>query len=128
MEKNTIGIACATIKRLNNHPHYFDHKCFWTWDILFENQPLLTFDRLYSAYMGDTEDEANKAYDTFLERFNEIGIYNNNKVAVIYDNDGIIAIGRSCKDAWIHIRDKFTVKTFKELGLSFESLVVACSY
>lgn len=128
MKKNTIGIACATIKRLNERPYYFDHKCFWVWDILLENQPLFTFDRLYSAYMGDTETEANKAYDTFLKRFNEIGIYNNNKVAVIYDNDGIVAIGRSCQDTWIHIRDKFTVKTFRELELSFESLVVACSY
>ena len=128
MNKNTIGIASATIKGLDKKPYYFDEKCFWAWNIRFDNAPLFAFNNLCFIYMGETEEEANKSYQEFKGSFTDNHIFEEDTVAIIYDKDGIVAIGKDCQDCWIHVRDKYKAKTFKELNLSFDSLVVNCNY
>ena len=127
MEKNTIGITIATIKGLNDKVYYFDHKCYWAWDIKFTDYPLFTFDNLCWLYMGDTQDEARKTRRKFKKVFDNNYISDGSRVAVIYDDDGVIAIGRSNHDCWIDVRDKFKIKTFKQLVPNVENVFVACT-
>lgn len=128
MEKNTIGITCATIDGLERRVYRFEAKCFWAWDIQFKDYPLFTFNNLNWLYMGETESEAKKTRRAIKKIFDNNYIHDGDRVAVIYDTDGVIAIGRSYHDCWIHIKDKYKVKTFKELDLKFDSLVVACNH
>lgn len=127
MAKNSIGITSATIKGLNDKVYYFDAKCFWAWDITFKDYPLFTFNNMCWLYMGESQQEASKARRKIKKIFDDNGIYDGNRVAIIYDNDGVVAIGKSHHDCWIHVRDKYKVKTFKELNLAFDEFVVACN-
>jgi len=127
MEKRTIGITSATIRGLNEKVYYLDAKCFWAWDIKFESYPLFTFTNLCFLCMGETEDEARKTRRKIKKIFDNNYIHDGDRVAIIYDNDGVVAIGKNRHDCWIHVRDKYKFKTFKELKLNFDELVVACN-
>ena len=126
MEKTNLKITTATI-RLNTVPYYFEHHCYWAWDILFEDYPLFSFNSLTWLYMGDSKEEARKTCRTIKKVFANNSILDKSKVSVLYDEDGIIAIGRDSKDCYIHVRDHFTVKTFTELNLNLASLAIACN-
>lgn len=127
MKDNSIGITTATIKGLNEKVYYFEHKCFWAWDIKFENYPLFTFNDLCWLYMGDTEEEAKKARRIIKKIFDNNYIFDDSKVAILYDNDGVIAIGKSNEDCWIDVRDSYKVKCFKELITTAENIFVNCN-
>ena len=126
MSKTEINITTAKIYGLNELPYYLNEKCCWMWSLMFDERPCFSFNNLPFIYMGKQKQEAIDKYVEIAKRFKSIGIYNGDKVAIIYDSNGVIAIGKSYKDHWIDVRNNFQVKTFKTLKLNFDSLVVAC--
>ncbi len=126
MNNNAIGITSATIRGLKKDPYYLNYRCYWAWDIRFEEQPFFTFTSLCWLYMGETEAEAKETCRKLRNIFNRVRIFDGDKVGVIYDNNGVIAIGKNRTDCWVHVRDKYKVKSFKELNIDIKSLVVAC--
>lgn len=127
MDKKRIGITSATIEGLDKKPYHFKEKCCWAWNLLFSDRPS-TFLNLCAMYMGKNKTEALETYYSFKNTFTDNFIFDGDRVAVIYDDAGIVAIGKNGKDSWIDVRDKFKEKTFKELNLIIESLVVECNY
>lgn len=127
MTKKTIGITSATITGLKKDVHYFDAKCFWAWDICFEKHPLFTFDNLTFLYMGKTKVEAIETHKNIKSAFDVLNINDKDRVAVIYDaaDCHVIAIGKNYHDSWIDVTDHYKIKSFKQLNLEFDNLVVA---
>ena len=109
MKFQKVNIATARIKGLKKPPYYFDHHCYYAWDIK----------------VGNTEEEGEVFCNQFKENFNEAHIYDGDKVAVIFGDDGrVLAIGNTGEDAWIDTTDKFVKKTFAELNIVITSLKV----
>ena len=118
MKCQEINIATARIKELTKMRYYSNHRYFYTWSITFSHPSTLIFNNLPFIKVGDTEVEG----EIF---FKEAHIYEGNKVAVIFGNDGnIIAIGNFGEDLWIDATDKLVKKTFKELNIVVTSLKV----
>jgi len=127
MNNNTIEIASAII-RLNQDVYYSEEHCFWAWVISLKlaslpNCPkhqIIEFPKNIWICMGETEQEAQSLHELRKKAFQDIGISDGDLVTVIYDSNGIVAIGRQRKSLWIHVTDEFKLKTLKELNLSFE--------
>lgn len=125
MKCQKINIATSRIEGLTKPPYYFDHRCFYAWSITFSDTSTLLFNNLPFIRVGDTEEEGEKFCNQLKENFKEAHIYEGNKVAVIFKNDGnIIAIGSLGADLWIDVTDKYVKKTFEELNIVITSLKV----
>jgi len=125
MKCQNVNIATAQIKGLKNSPYYFKHHCYYAWDIMFEKTSTLLFDNLAFIKVGDHEKDAVIFCDKIKENFSEAHIYDGNKVAVLFGDDGkIIAIGNIGEDAWIDVTDGFVKKTFENLNITITSLKV----
>lgn len=125
MKKKKICIATAKIKGLNDSPYYFEHHCYYAWKIMFEDTSTLFVNNLPFIKVGDTKEEGEIFCNHLKENFNEAHIYEGNKVAVIFEDDGnVLAIGSTGKDEWIDTTDKFVKKTFAELNINIKSLIV----
>lgn len=78
--------------------------------------------------MGKTEKDALTTHHIIKRFFEEAHISDGDRVAIIYDNADIIATGQDRKDCWSNMKSGApTIGTFNDLGLSFNSLVVACN-
>ena len=120
-----VNITTARIEGLEKQPYYFNHKCYWAWDIIFSDTHTFAVNNLTWIKMGDSEREAIKFCNGLKKKFNKANIYEGNKVALIFENEGrVIAIGSEGKDKWIDVRDKFKVKSFKDLNIVVTSLKV----
>lgn len=125
MKFQKVNIATARIKGLKKSPYYFDHHCYYAWDIMFEDTSTLFFYNLPFIKVGNTEEEGEVFCNQLKENFNEAHIYDGDKVAVIFGDDGrVLAIGNTGEDAWIDTTDKFVKKTFAELNIVITSLKV----
>ena len=126
MKFQGINIATARIKGLKEEPYYFKHLCFYVWDIMFEDpSSIFALNNLPYIKVGDTKEEAKIFCDKLKENFKEAHIYEGDKVAVIFEDDGhVLAIGSTGKDLWIDVTDKFVKKTFAELNIAIKSLKV----
>ena len=128
MDSKRINIGTARIEGLINEPRcsksYANH--YYSWNIEFhESSTLLLQQTFYKFFMGETEDEAKKAYSQSCENFRKSEIYEGDQVAVLFEDGGeVIAIAKTGEETWIDVRDKFTPKTFEELGISATSLRV----
>lgn len=124
MFKN-LNIATAKIRGLNSSPYYFESKCYWAWEIQWEDCSSCFLSSLPFLKMGDTEDEAQLFCNTVKRNFHSAGIYEGSKIVILFSNNGtVIAIGRVGQDIWIDINDKFRKKTFKELNIKVSTLKV----
>lgn len=125
MKFQKINIATARITGLTEPPYYFDHHCYYAWDIVFQDASTFAFNNLPSIKVGETEEEGEIFCNILKENFKRAHIYDGDKVAVIFGNDGyILAIGKPGKDVWIDTNDKFKVKNFKQLNVVITSLKV----
>lgn len=125
MKCQEINIATARIEGLTKSPYYFDHHCFYAWDVLFSHTSTLLFKNLPYIKVGDTEQEGEIFCNQLKENFKEAHICDGDTVAVIFGNDGnVIAIGCIGNDLWIDTTDKFALKTFEELNIVITSLKV----
>lgn len=125
MKFQKVNIATARIKGLEKPPYYFDHKCYYAWEIMFKDNSTLFFNNLSFIKVGNTEEEGEIFCNQIKENFKEAHIYDGDKVAVIFRNDGcVLAIGNTGEDAWIDTTDKFVKKTFAELNIVITSLKV----
>lgn len=128
MKKRRIGLTTATIYGLEENVYYCEEKLFWAWDIRFKTLPCFTFKNML-LYMGKTEQEANVTKQRILTSLNKLKISENTKVPVIFDDDGVIAIGINNTDSWIDVRDKYQLKTFNMLNLNLDTseFVLVCN-
>lgn len=125
MKFQKVNIATARIKGLEKPPYYSEHYCYYVWDIMFEDTSTLSFRNLPFIKVGDTKEEGEIFCNQLKENFKEAHIYDGDKVAVIFGDDGcVLAIGSMGEDAWIDTTDKFVKKTFAELNIVIKSLKV----
>ncbi len=125
MNFQEVNIATAQIKGLEKPPYYSDHHCYYVWDIMFEDTSTFSFRNLPFIKVGDTKEEGEIFCNQLKENFKEAHIYDGDKVAVIFGDDGcVLAIGSMGEDAWIDTTDKFVKKTFAELNIVITSLKV----
>ena len=125
MNFQKINIATARIEGLTEPPHYFDHHCYYTWNLVFKDTSTFAFNNIPFIKVGNTEEEGEFFCNQLKENFNEAHIYDGDKVAVIFGDDGrVLAIGNTGSDAWIDTTDKFVKKTFSELNIVITSLKV----
>ena len=83
------------------------------------------FNNLPFIKVGNTEEEGKVFCNQLKENFNKAHIYDGDKVAVIFGDDGrVLAIGNTGEDSWIDATDKFAKKTFAELNIVITSLKV----
>lgn len=96
MKFQKVNIATARIKGLKKPPYYFDHRGYYAWDIMFEDTSTLLFNNIPFIYVGNTEEEAEIFCNQLKENFKEAHIYDGEKVAVIFgDNGRVLAIGNT---------------------------------
>lgn len=114
MKTEKIGIAIARINGLKNTPYYFDAKCFWACDILFFDTSSLKFTNLPWIWLSEnSKSEAEQEYDKLKKNFSDAGIYDGDKVAVMFRENGrVIAIGSIGIDCWIDVENRFVKKNF----------------
>lgn len=126
MRAEKISIATAKITGLKSNPYYFDSKCFWAWNIMFYESSTLLFDNLPYIWLSeDSQEEAKKNCDELKEQFASAGIYEGDKVAIMFKEGGpVMAIGRIGGNDWIDVEDHFRRKTFEELNIDIISLIV----
>ncbi len=125
MNFQEVNIATARIEGLKKSPYYFNHQCYWSWDIIFFDTSTLTFNNLPFIKVGDTEEEGVSFCNQLKENFKQANIYDGDKVAVLFEANGDIrAISSIGQDSWIDVTDKFVNKTFKELNIVITSLKV----
>ena len=125
MKTQVVNIATASINGLTKSPYYFEHHCYYAWDIMFEDSSTLSFDNLPFIKVGETKKEAETFCNMIKDNFKKAYIHEGDKVAIIFEKDGhVIAIGSIGKDMWIDVTDKFVKKTFKELNINITSLKV----
>ena len=94
MKFQRVNIATARIKGLKNSPYYFEPHCYYAWDIIFEDTSTLFFNNLPFIKVGNTEEEGKVFCNQLKENFNKAHIYDGDKVAVIFEDDGrVLAIG-----------------------------------
>lgn len=125
MKFQNVNIATARIEGLTKSPYYFEEKCFYAWNIMLKDTSTLLFNNIPFINVGDTEVDAKILCDHLKSNFKEAHIYEGDKVAVIFKDDGqILAIGNTGEDAWIDTTDKFVKKTFAELNIVITSLKV----
>lgn len=125
MKFQKVNIATARIEGLTKPSYYFEPHCYYAWDLMFSDTSTLMFHNLSFIKVGYTEEEGEIFCNQLKENFKEAHIYDGDKVAVIFGNDGcVLAIGNTGEDAWIDTTDKFVKKTFAELNIVITSLKV----
>ena len=117
-----LCIATAKIKGLDTPPSYWDHHCDYVWSITFE-EPSTFVGNLAFIELGNTLEEAMDNYFLFKDNFDRALICEGDKVSILFANS-ILAIGCIGEDSWIDVRDKFSLKTFKEFKIKIDSLNV----
>lgn len=125
MKFQNVNIATAQIDGLAKSPYYFEHHCYYAWDIMFRNSSTFAFNNLPFIKVGNTEEEGKLFCNQLKENFKKAHINDGDKVAVIFEDNGcVLAIGNIGEDSWIDITDKFVKKTFAELNIVPTSLKV----
>lgn len=84
MKFQEVNIATARIKGLEKPPYYFEHHCYYVWDIMFEDTSTFSFRNLPFIKVGDTKEEGEIFCNQLKENFKEAHIYDGDKVAVIF--------------------------------------------
>ena len=125
MKFQEVNIATARIEGLKKAPYYFDHRCYFVWDIMFSDISTIEFYNLQCIKVGDTEEEGKLFCEQLKNNFEQANIHDGDKVAVLYGANGRVrAIGCIGQDSWIDAEDKFVKKTFEELDIIITSLKV----
>lgn len=112
--------ATARINGLTSSPYYFEHRCFFAWDIMFSDASITTFNHLLLIKVGDTEEEAVEFCNQLKENFKQAHIYNGEEVSIIFDKEDSHVSAIGCIDdqeSWIDVDDKFVKKNLKELSI-----------
>ena len=92
---------------------------------MFQDTSTFAFHNLPFIKVGDTEEECKIFCNQLKESFNEAHIYDGDKVAVIFGENGdVIAIRSIGEDSWIDTTARFVNKTFEELNVIITSLKV----
>ena len=111
-----INIGTAIITGLTKPFYYFEHRCWYAWDIMFKDPSTLMFNNLPYIKLGESEEQAKFKHAQILRNFKEAHIHEGESVAVIFRNDGfVVAIGKLGQNVWIDCLDNFCPKPFRGL-------------
>ena len=125
MKFQKVNIATARIRGLTERPNFLSDRGYFSWNITFDEKSILIFINLSFINMGYTETEAEFFCNQIKVRFKSAQIYEGDKVAVIFRDDGrVVAIGNMGEDVWIDTTNQFVKKTFAELNIVITSLAV----
>ncbi len=126
MSKRKLALTSATLKGFDKPYYYWDHHCYYCWDIRFEDPGTFGLDNLCWIKMGNTKKEAAKYFKGLKERLSSQGLYEGCKLDVIFDERICRAVAFSLKDSnkWISVDDKYVPKTLEELNINLEKLPV----
>ena len=125
MEFRKVNMATARIRGLKKGPYYFEHHCYYAWDIKFDDASTLWVNHISFIPMGDSMEEAEREYKRVVGIFGRARIQEKDKVALLFADPGnVLAIGKIGDDVWIDVRDHFTRKPFKDLIIVIKSLMV----
>ena len=125
MKFQKLNIATGRIRGLKDSPSYYEARCFYSWDITFHDTSTFLFDNIFIK-VGKEKEESEIFCNQLKENFKEAQIYDGDRVAVIFDEEGsVLAIGSTREeDVWIDTTDKCVKKTFAELDIIITSLTV----
>lgn len=121
-----IGIATAHMRALSKYPFYFGVRGYYAWSIMFYNTSTFKFHNLPFVKVGDTRQEAEATCQKFKNNFKQAQIFDEEKIAIIFnlDNGDVIAIGKIGANSWIDVRNHFSNKDFNELNIKIDCLTV----
>lgn len=125
MNIKNASIATARIHGLKRGIYYSNDKCCYMFDITFSDSSTFLFDNLALINLTQERWNAQELYEMFQNNFNKANIYEDSKVAVLFDESGhVFAISKlgNNNDCWIDVEDMFTVKKFSELNTIIVSL------
>ena len=120
MQFQELAITTSRINGLTAEPEYIEPKCLWSWFIGFSKSacPFYLFQHDYYIKVGNEEEESIAFYNRLKKNFEEAGITEGERVAVIFSKEGdVIAVSKRGGHFWVDFTDKFAVKTFKELNI-----------
>lgn len=127
MKTKKVCIGTARIHGLKDDLYYFNAKCYYAWNIMFSETSTLKFHNLPWIYLNeDSEEEAEKKLKEIKHNFEILGIHDEEKVAVLFDEKGgqVLAIAALGQDLWIDTRNQFDVKIFRDLNVVVTGLKV----
>jgi hypothetical protein len=124
MKFKKVNIAKAQIEGLTKQPYYFEHHCYYAWDITFKKASTTAFRNLCFIFVGGTEEEGKILCDKFKKNFNKADISDGDTVDIIFEKGSVIAIGSRTSDLWVDVNDKFKPKHFKDLNIVVKDLKV----
>jgi len=126
MEFNDIHVATARIHF--SDIYYFQHKCFYAFDITFDNTSTILFDHLAFIPAGADEELAEEFLTAVKQYFATAGIHENSDVSVVFAGSRILAISSHENDLWIDVHEgifpHISPKFFGQLGITVASLTV----
>lgn len=127
MKSYDIGIGIARISGIEKESYYFEEKSYYAWSIKFSKVSTAWLNNLPFIYLGNTIEEASVKVKEYRNNFKLAKIYENEMVSVMFDTNNqndIIAISSLGRNRWLDIRDDFRLKSFAELDIKIESLVI----
>ncbi len=125
MEFLNVSVATARITGLKKKPYYFEHKCYYAMDIMFQDASTIWVHNIPNINLGDNEEHALGAYERITKTFEYAGIHEGDTVALLFTEVGyVFAIGRTGSDTWIDAKDHFSLKKFSDLNCIITGLSV----
>lgn len=126
MEKNQLCISTAELHFSNLY--WFEHRCFYAFDIDFKNSSTIFCPNLAYIPAGYGEDTAEDFLKAAKNYFLTAGIHDGDTVAVLFSDDRVLAIGALGNDLWIDVHEGIfphvPPKDFSALGIKAKSLKV----
>jgi len=127
MDNNDFSIATATLHF--SDLYYFEHKCFYAFDISFDKTSTLLFYHLTQIPAGREKDTAKEFLNAAKQYFSTAGIHDGSDVAVLFSADGrVVAISAQGNGLWVDVCDGISPhippKEFSNLRFKISSLSV----
>ena len=120
-----IGITTARISGLKMPPYYCKDTGIWIFGFNLTSASRRLKQTPWYELTDESKKEAEQVCNQLKQSFSDADICDQSTVVAICREDGSVrAIAPKRKDCWIDIEDHCTKKTFKELGLDIESLIV----
>ena len=126
MEKNPLCIATAELHF--SDLYWFEHRCFYAFDIDFKESTSIFCPNLAYIPAGYDEERAEDFLKTVKHYFTTAGIHDGDSVAVLFSDTQVLAIGALGNELWIDVHEGIfphvPPKDFSKLGLDTKSLKV----
>lgn len=123
MNKNTTYITTATVRFYENL-YLFPKSENYNWIIRLEDCPLCSANNRIYVELHKSYERALRMSKAARHYFAMNHIFDGTKASIIFNSEGIIAIGTNGSDNYLDVRDNFVAKPFSKLGIDITSLIV----